>query len=161
MCQDPQQARDRKSNVRAAPLTPIPERRAEGYRLVTETRAGHNIVWIIGADARGTLFGAGQLLRTAVLENRRVYLPKPVHLVSSAKPTSASASRQQSLTQSCSCLRNSSQRENRRKFSRSFRRVNRRMQTPRSIHTRRLSRSKWLKPKSNKSRIWPGRMDFR
>ena len=61
----------------------LPEHRAEGYRLLTETRAGQNIVWIIGADARGTVFGVGQLLRTAVLEDKRAYLPKPVQMATS------------------------------------------------------------------------------
>ena len=40
-----------------------PALRAEGYRLVTEQTAGQSVVWISGADARGTLFGAGGLLR--------------------------------------------------------------------------------------------------
>lgn len=40
-----------------------PERRPEGYR-VTVTRApDRTIVWILGADPRGTLFGVGELLR--------------------------------------------------------------------------------------------------
>ena len=65
----------------------LPEPRAEGYRLVTETQAGQNIVWIIGADARGTLFGVGQLLRTAVLEDKRAYLPKPISMTTSPTQT--------------------------------------------------------------------------
>jgi len=59
-----------------------PEQRAEGYRLVTETQAGQNIVWIIGADALGTLFGVGQLLRTAVLKDEHAYLPEAIHMAS-------------------------------------------------------------------------------
>lgn len=55
----------------------LPEHRAEGYRLLAQ--AGQNMVWIIGADARGTLFGVGQLLRTAVLATKRAYLLQPVH----------------------------------------------------------------------------------
>jgi hypothetical protein len=40
-----------------------PERRAEGYRLLVERRGADATVWILGADARGALFGVGELLR--------------------------------------------------------------------------------------------------
>ena len=38
--------------------------RPEAYRLVSGTREGRPVVWIVGADARGALFGVGRLLRT-------------------------------------------------------------------------------------------------
>jgi len=41
-----------------------PERRPDGYRIYVET--GHGappVIWILGGDARGTLFGVGNLLR--------------------------------------------------------------------------------------------------
>ena len=38
-----------------------PEARREGYRVFVE---GGKIVWIVGADPRGVLFGVGRLLRT-------------------------------------------------------------------------------------------------
>jgi hypothetical protein len=42
----------------------LPERRPEGYRLFVEAKKGTApVVWVLGADARGTLFGVGQLLR--------------------------------------------------------------------------------------------------
>jgi len=41
----------------------LPENRSEGYRLYVDTTNAPPVVWIIGADARGTLFGAGHLLR--------------------------------------------------------------------------------------------------
>jgi hypothetical protein len=41
----------------------LPETRAEGYRLYVDTRSGPPVVWVIGADARGALFGVGRLLR--------------------------------------------------------------------------------------------------
>jgi hypothetical protein len=41
----------------------LPETRPEGYRLYVDTRNQQPIVWVIGADARGTLFGVGRLLR--------------------------------------------------------------------------------------------------
>jgi hypothetical protein len=40
------------------------ETRAEGYRLfIEERKTGPSIVWVVGADPRGTLYGVGQLLR--------------------------------------------------------------------------------------------------
>ena len=38
-----------------------PETKPEGYRVVTE---GGKVVWVVGADPRGALFGVGRLLRT-------------------------------------------------------------------------------------------------
>ena len=38
--------------------------RPEAYRLVSGTREGRPVIWILGADARGALFGVGRLLRT-------------------------------------------------------------------------------------------------
>ncbi len=38
-----------------------PEMRPEGYRVVVE---GGKVVWVVGADPRGALFGVGRLLRT-------------------------------------------------------------------------------------------------
>jgi hypothetical protein len=38
-----------------------PETRPEGYRVVIE---GGKVVWVVGADPRGALFGVGRLLRT-------------------------------------------------------------------------------------------------
>ena len=41
----------------------LPERRPEGYRLWVDTSGAQPVVWVIGSDARGTLFGVGNLLR--------------------------------------------------------------------------------------------------
>ena len=41
----------------------LPESRPEGYRLFVESRSTPPVVWVIGADARGALFGVGNLLR--------------------------------------------------------------------------------------------------
>lgn len=42
----------------------LPERRADGYRLFVDKQAsGSTVVWIVGADARGVLYGVGALLR--------------------------------------------------------------------------------------------------
>jgi hypothetical protein len=42
----------------------LPEKRPEGDRLLVEVKKGAApVVWVLGADARGTLFGVGQVLR--------------------------------------------------------------------------------------------------
>lgn len=41
----------------------LPEIRPEGYRLYVEKQNQQPVVWLIGADAKGALFGAGNLLR--------------------------------------------------------------------------------------------------
>ncbi len=41
----------------------LPETRPEGYRLYVDSRSQQPVVWVIGADARGALFGVGNLLR--------------------------------------------------------------------------------------------------
>ncbi|TAM84027.1 MAG: hypothetical protein EPN47_03700 [Acidobacteria bacterium] len=43
--------------------TYLPETRPEGYRLFVDNRNQQPVVWVIGADARGALFGVGSLLR--------------------------------------------------------------------------------------------------
>jgi hypothetical protein len=43
--------------------TDAPERRPEGYRVTITRNPEQTIVWILGADGRGTLFGVGELLR--------------------------------------------------------------------------------------------------
>lgn len=42
-----------------------PEHKKEGYRLVHENKNGKNVLWVIGADKRGILYGIGKLLRIA------------------------------------------------------------------------------------------------
>jgi len=59
----------------------LPEVRKEGYRLHVQRRPhGHVIVWIVGADRRGTLFGAGHLLRLLSLSKGSAKLPHPVDI---------------------------------------------------------------------------------
>lgn len=44
--------------------TDLPESRPDGYRIFVETGNGASpVVWVMGGDARGTLFGVGCLLR--------------------------------------------------------------------------------------------------
>lgn len=49
-----------------------PEIKKEGYRIFHENKNGKDIVWIIGADARGVLYGIGKLLRIAEMEEGRI-----------------------------------------------------------------------------------------
>ncbi len=51
--------------------TGLPESRPEGFRLLAQPE----VVWINGADSRGTLFGVGQLLRSLEWSNGSVHLP--------------------------------------------------------------------------------------
>jgi hypothetical protein len=83
-----------KSSIVAVALTgdkklfgkPVPERndksypeyKSEGYRILTQKENGKNILWIIGADSRATVFGCGKLLRTIVMMDDNVHLDKPV-----------------------------------------------------------------------------------
>lgn len=52
-----------------------PEFNPEGFRIQTQRRGLQNIVWIIGANARATLFGAGFLLRKASFRLHQVHVP--------------------------------------------------------------------------------------
>jgi len=61
----------------------LPESKAEGYRILSEKKNGKDIIWIIGADARGTLFGVGKLLRTASMTKKKMILEEPLDFASS------------------------------------------------------------------------------
>ena len=50
------------SEVAGLKVPPLPEARREGYRICVAQGPGP-VVWVIGADARGVLFGVGRLLR--------------------------------------------------------------------------------------------------
>ncbi len=55
-----------------------PEYKKEGYRLVHESKDGKDILWVLGADARGILYGVGKLLRTADMEQDKFSISKPI-----------------------------------------------------------------------------------
>ena len=61
----------------------FPEFRKEGYRLYHEVRDSRNILWIIGADARGILYGIGKLLATSVMKDRQILLKARTDIASS------------------------------------------------------------------------------
>lgn len=52
-----------------------PERRPEGYRVTVARAPDRTIVWILGADPRGTLFGVGELLRAVRWGAGRAAIP--------------------------------------------------------------------------------------
>ena len=58
-----------------------PESRPDGYRIFVETKSGApSIVWVIGADARGALFGVGNLLRRLDWAQGRISIPSSLDL---------------------------------------------------------------------------------
>jgi len=59
------------------------EYQPEGFRIVSKTIEKGTILWIIGADARGVLFGTGWLLRKLQLSAGVVQLDIPVDVASS------------------------------------------------------------------------------
>ena len=65
----------------------LPEYTREGYRVLTEIKPGQNIIWIIGADARATVFGVGHLLRNAVMRDKQAYMEGPVDVATSPGQT--------------------------------------------------------------------------
>jgi hypothetical protein len=66
---------------------PVPEgvrtARAEGYGIATDmSRPGRPVLWIVGADPRGALFGVGRVLRNLVCRRGSVRLLAPLNLTS-------------------------------------------------------------------------------
>jgi len=61
----------------------LPESKSEGYRLYCEKKEGKEVIWIIGADERGVLFGVGKLLRTANMTKNKIYLEQSLDFASS------------------------------------------------------------------------------
>lgn len=61
----------------------IEEKQPEGFRLYYDKRRGKNILWIIGADKRGVLFGIGELLRRAKMSEDKFLIDTPLDFASS------------------------------------------------------------------------------
>lgn len=64
---------------KSADKTPI---KKEGYRLVHEQNGKKDILWIIGADVRGVLYGIGKLLRIAEMELGQIKVANDLDIVS-------------------------------------------------------------------------------
>ncbi|GEO20651.1 hypothetical protein CQA01_11850 [Cyclobacterium qasimii] len=54
------------------------ELQKEGYRIFNENKGGKNTIWILGADARGILYGIGKLLRTAKMSNGNITIDSKI-----------------------------------------------------------------------------------
>ena len=61
----------------------LPELKKEGFRIFYERQYGKDVIWIIGADERGILFGVGKLLRTAIMAKNKFLLEEPIDFGSS------------------------------------------------------------------------------
>jgi hypothetical protein len=61
----------------------FPEQKREGFRLVHTKEGGKSILWIIGADARGVIYGIGKLLRTAEMKKGSIVIPDRMDVASS------------------------------------------------------------------------------
>ncbi len=61
----------------------LKELKKEGYRIFHESKNDKNILWIIGADARGVLFGIGKLLRIAEMENQKITVVEKIDISTS------------------------------------------------------------------------------
>ena len=59
--------------------TPI---KKEGYRIFHEQDGKRNVLWIIGADSRGVLYGIGKLLRIAKMESGQIKVANDFNVVS-------------------------------------------------------------------------------
>ena len=64
-----------------------PQFKKEGFRLFYTNENEKKILWIIGADARGILFGIGKFLRIAQMEEGQLILPGTVDFATSPEYT--------------------------------------------------------------------------
>ena len=56
---------------------------AEGYALTLEQTKESSVIWVIGADVKGVLFGIGKLLRIAGMRKGSIELPSNLDIISS------------------------------------------------------------------------------
>lgn len=61
----------------------LPEQKPEGFRVYLDTQNDSIILWIIGADSRGVLFGIGEFLRNAEMKANNISLSNPFDFASS------------------------------------------------------------------------------
>ncbi|WP_419211311.1 alpha-glucuronidase family glycosyl hydrolase [Maribacter sp. X9] len=54
----------------------------EGFHIVHKKYGKRNIVWIVGADTRGVLYGIGKLLRIADMESGQIEIANDIDIVS-------------------------------------------------------------------------------
>ncbi|MCB0750048.1 MAG: hypothetical protein KDC52_01095, partial [Ignavibacteriae bacterium] len=63
--------------------TNSPEYKSEGFRLVLSNDGSNDILWIIGFDSRGILFGIGEFLRRAELSENKISIESNLDFASS------------------------------------------------------------------------------
>ncbi|MCF6334038.1 MAG: hypothetical protein L3J11_12210, partial [Draconibacterium sp.] len=61
----------------------FPESKKEGFRLFNKIKNGKNIVWIIGNDERGILYGIGKLLRIAEMKEGEITIANGIDISTS------------------------------------------------------------------------------
>ena len=61
----------------------LPELKKEGYRIFHENKNGKDILWIIGADARGVLYGIGKLVRMAEMQDQQITITNKIDISTS------------------------------------------------------------------------------
>ncbi|ADB42536.1 hypothetical protein [Spirosoma linguale] len=66
--------------VPVSPDRQRPETRPEGFRVVSDVTPKGTTLWIIGADARGILYGTGWLLRNLTMDRKRLELAAPANI---------------------------------------------------------------------------------
>ncbi len=59
------------------------EYKSEGYRVYYEKSESKTIIWVIGADARATVFGVGYLLRNMAMKPNQILLDGPIDFATS------------------------------------------------------------------------------
>ena len=60
-----------------------PENKSEGFRLLFDKENNQQILWIVGADSRGVLFGIGEFLRKSRMSKNKIILEIPLNFASS------------------------------------------------------------------------------
>lgn len=60
-----------------------PEKKDEGFRLIFDNKENEQILWIIGADKRGVLFGIGEFLRRAKMSKDKLVINTSLDFASS------------------------------------------------------------------------------
>ncbi len=60
-----------------------PEKKPEGFRIVSTQSDGKSTLWLIAADERGIIFAIGEFLRTAELSNQKISFNKENEIATS------------------------------------------------------------------------------
>ena len=61
----------------------LPEYQPEGFRVFIDRSEQGQIIWIIGADSRAVIFGIGEFLRTATINQKKIMIDDELDIASS------------------------------------------------------------------------------